>query len=155
MESSFLILKNIGSLTLEDNSEIRFSIDAYRGYKYASIRKYLKSDAYSGPTKSGITMTSDIVKGINSVLKDLPNKVEDIEEKELGKFAKRPGLSVVLRTSAFRGKKGLDIRQWQEDDAYKGWTKKGIRLPLEKITEVKDMFERMVIALQEQEKTND
>ena len=105
MESSFLILKNIGSLTLEDNSEIRFSIDSYRGYKYASIRKYLKSDTYTGPTKSGITMTADIVKGIAAVIKELPDTTEEIQESELGKFAKRPGLSVIVRTSSFRGKK--------------------------------------------------
>lgn len=147
MESSFLILKNIGSLKLEDNSEIRFSIDSYRGYKYASIRKYLSSDTYTGPTKSGITMTADIVKGIAGVIKELPDNIDEIQEKELGKFAKRPGLSVIVRTSSFRGKKGLDIRQWQEDQAYKGWTKKGIRLPLDKVKEVKDLFEQTNAAL--------
>ncbi|MBT3955196.1 MAG: hypothetical protein HN833_01310 [Elusimicrobiaceae bacterium] len=149
MESSFLILKNIGSLTLEDNSEIRFSIDSYRGYKYASIRKYLKSDTYTGPTKSGITMTADIVKGIAAVIKELPDTTEEIQESELGKFAKRPGLSVIVRTSSFRGKKGLDIRQWQEDQAYKGWTKKGIRLPLDKVKEVKELFAQIDEALKE------
>ena len=38
------------------------------------------------------------------------------------------------------GIKGIDLRQWQEDETYKGWTKKGIRLPVEKLAEVKDLF---------------
>ena len=36
--------------------------------------------------------------------------------------------------------KGLDLRQYQEDSTYTGWTKKGIRLPLEKIKEIKELF---------------
>jgi hypothetical protein len=42
------------------------------------------------------------------------------------------------------GSKGIDLRQWQEDESYKGWTKKGIRLPLEKLTEIKNLFNSMV-----------
>ena len=38
------------------------------------------------------------------------------------------------------GSKGIDLRQWQEDESYTGWTKKGIRLPIEKLKEVKELF---------------
>lgn len=143
-ESSFMILSHIGSIFSSDNSEeVKFSVDAYRGYRYASIRKYLKSDAYSGATRAGITMTAEIVKSVNGVLAALPDDASAIEDKELGKFAKRPGMSVIVRISSFKGSRGLDLRQWQEDDTYTGWTKKGIRLPLEKMGEIKALFAKM------------
>ena len=134
-ESSFIRLQQVGSLQTENGSEIQFSIDAYRGYKYASIRKYLTSGSYIGATRAGITLTPEIVKAVTPLLLALPDNPDQLQEQQLGKFAKRPGLSIIVRISSFQGSKGLDLRQWQEDDSYKGWTKKGIRLPINKIKE--------------------
>ena len=148
-ESSFTVLCNVGSLQLEDGCEVKFSIDAYRNYRYASIRKYLKADGFFGATRAGITMTPEIVKAVAPLLAALPDDPAKLEDQELGKFAKRPGMSVIVRISSFKGTRGLDFRQWQEDDAYKGWTKKGIRLPVEKIKEIKELFAKMAAALAE------
>lgn len=146
-ESSFAVLNHIGTLPVDESSEIRFSIDAYRGYRYASIRKYLTSGSYTGATRAGITMTPEIVKAVAPLLAALPDNPAQITDVELGKFAKRPGMSVIVRVSSFRGDRGLDFRQWQEDDAYKGWTKKGIRLPVAKMKEIKELFAKMAAAL--------
>lgn len=148
-ESSFAVLNNIGTIALDESSEIRFSIDAYRGYRYASIRKYLTSGAYTGATRAGITMTAEIVKAVAPLLAQLPDDPAQLTDVELGKFAKRPGMSVIVRISSFKGSRGLDFRQWQEDEAYKGWTKKGIRLPVEKIKDIKALFLKMAAALEE------
>ncbi len=147
-ESSFAVLNSIGTLPVDESSEIRFSIDAYRGYRYASIRKYLTAGEYIGATRAGITMTPEIVKAVAPLLAALPDDPAQLTDAELGKFAKRPGLSIIVRISSFKGTKGLDFRQWQEDEAYKGWTKKGIRLPVEKIKEIKELFAKMAAALQ-------
>ena len=148
-ESSFMVLQQIGTLVLDENSEIRFSIDAYRGYRYASIRKYLTQGAYTGATRAGITLTPDIVKAVAPLLAQLPDDPAQLTDVELGKYAKRPGLSVIVRVSSFHGSRGLDFRQWQEDEKYKGWTKKGIRLPSEKIKEVKVLFAQLAQVLAE------
>lgn len=139
-ESTFSVLNLIGALASEDGSEIKFSIDSYKGYKYVSIRKYLKSETYSGPTKAGITLSPEIVGKINAALAALPEDYKAVQEGELGKYAKKQGLSIVLRVSSYMGSKGIDLRQWQEDESYTGWTKKGIRLPIEKLKEVKELF---------------
>lgn len=139
-ESTFSVLNLIGALASEDGSEIKFSIDSYKGYKYVSIRKYLKSETYSGPTKAGITLSPEIVGKINTALEALPEDYKAVQEGELGKYAKKQGLSIVLRVSSYMGSKGIDLRQWQEDESYTGWTKKGIRLPIEKLKEVKELF---------------
>lgn len=139
-ESTFSVLNLIGALASEDGSEIKFSIDSYKGYKYVSIRKYLKSETYSGPTKAGITLSPEIVGKINTALAALPEDYKAVQEGELGKYAKKQGLSIVLRVSSYMGSKGIDLRQWQEDESYTGWTKKGIRLPIDKLKEVKELF---------------
>ena len=149
-QSSFAILADIGVIGLDEGSEIKFSVDAYRGYRYASIRKYLTSGAYTGATRAGITMTPEIVKAVAPLLAALPDDFKQLKDVDLGKFAKRPGMSVVVRISTFQGVKGLDFRQWQEDDNYKGWTKKGIRLPVEKIKEIKVLFAKMAQYFDEQ-----
>ncbi len=147
-ETSFAMLADIGTLALDESSEIKFSVDAYRGYRYGSIRKYLTSGGYTGATRIGITMTPEIVQAVAPLLAALPDDPKEVKETEIGKFAKRPGLSVVVRVSSFQGSKGLDFRQWQEDDSYKGWTKKGIRIPIDKIKETKIFFAKMAQHLQ-------
>lgn len=142
-ESSFMVLEQVGTLSVDESSEIRFSIDAYRGYKYASIRKYLTQGAYVGATRAGITLTPDIVKAVAPLIAQLPEEVAQLKEINLGKFAKRPGLSIIVQITSFQGSLGLDLRQWQEDEQYKGWTKKGIRLPVDKLKEIKVLFDKL------------
>ena len=148
-ESSFMMLQQIGILPLDENSEIKFSIDAYRGYRYASIRKYQTAGEYVGATRAGITLTPDIVRALGPVIAGLPDDPAQLKAAELGKFAKRQGLSVIAQISMFHGNCGLDLRQWQEDDRYKGWTKKGIRLPAEKMKEIKSLFAQLMQALED------
>lgn len=134
--SGFKVLDEIGVIPAGEGSEIRFSIDEFKGHKYGSIRKYLARDSYTGPTRSGITMGKDIIGGVSKVLKKLPVVPQILSEQELGKFAKRPGLFVVCRLTIYRDSTGIDLREWQEDVSYKGWTKKGIRLPYENLKEI-------------------
>ncbi|MFA6583381.1 MAG: PC4/YdbC family ssDNA-binding protein [Elusimicrobiaceae bacterium] len=143
LSGGFKVLEEMGVLPATEGSEIRFSIDEYRGHKYASIRKYLKRDSYNGPTRSGITMSKEIVDGVLDALLKLPGEPEAIVEQELGKFAKRPGLSVVARITIYRDSTGIDLREWQEDVSYKGWTKRGIRLPYENVKEIIGFLKKM------------
>ena len=152
-ESGFMVLQQIGILPLDEASEIKFSIDAYRGYRYASIRKYQTTGDYVGATRAGITLTPDIVRALAPIIAGLPEDPAQLKAADLGKFAKRQGLSVVAQISAFHGSYGLDLRQWQEDSKYKGWTKKGIRLPANKIKEIKILFAQLAQAFLDQTPT--
>ena len=146
MESSFTLLRDIGILTLSDTEEIHFSIDAYRGFRYVSVRRYLKTDGFAGPTRDGITLSPEIVEALAPMLMQLPDQAEKVPLGEIGKFAKRAGICVVVRVVNFRDYLGLDLRQWQSDI---GFTKKGIWLPLEKIAEIKKLFNETLQALHE------
>ncbi len=138
--TTFEILQIIGVLPIDEGSEIKISVDSFKGHKYISVRKYLKSETYTGPTKAGITLSPEMINKISQTINELPDDITKIEDKELGRFAKRKGLNIVLRISSYMNSKGLDLRQYQEDSAYTGWTKKGIRLPLEKLKEIKELF---------------
>ena len=138
--TSFEILQVIGVLPIDDGAEIKISVDSFKNHKYISIRKYLKSETYTGPTTAGITLSTEMIDKVAQTIKDLPDDISKIEDKELGRFAKRKGLNIVLRISSYMNSKGLDIRQYQEDSTYTGWTKKGIRLPLEKLKEIKEII---------------
>jgi len=146
-ESSFTLLREIGILPLENGEEVRVSIDAYRGYRYVSVRRYIQTDSFAGATRDGITLTPEIVRILAPLLAKLPQEPKLIKDGQIGKFAKRPGICVVVSVGTFKGRRGLDLRQWQEDC---GWTKKGIWLPLEKINEIKALFLSAKAALDEQ-----
>ena len=104
----------------------------------------MKSETYTGPTKAGITLSPEMIEKVSQTINALPDDISQIEDKELGRFAKRKGLNIVLRVSSYMNSKGLDLRQYQEDSSYTGWTKKGIRLPLEKLKEIKELFSKTV-----------
>ena len=146
MESSFTLLREIGILTLTDTEEVRFSIDAYRGFRYVSVRRYLKADGFAGPTRDGITLSPEMVEILMPLLQQLPDDPQKIPTGEVAKLAKRAGICVVVRVVHFKDNLGLDLRQWQSDT---GFTKKGIWLPLDKITDIKKLFADTLAALNE------
>jgi len=146
-ESSFTLLRDIGSIAVRDNEDIRFSIDAYRGYRYVSVRRYLKTDGFSGATRDGITLTPEIVRVLTVRLAALPDEITQLKDGQVGKFAKRAGICVVVSVASFREQRGLDLRNWEEG---KGFTKKGIWIPLEKLPQVKNLLQETVKALDEQ-----
>ncbi len=136
-ESSFTLLREIGALVLSQDEEIRFSIDAYRGFRYVSVRRYLQTDGFAGPTRDGLTLTPEIIHLLEPKMAALSDEPSQIPDAQLGRFAKRPGICVVADVGTFKGRRGLLLRQWQDG---LGWTKKGIWLPLEKIKEIKNLF---------------
>lgn len=136
-ESSFTLLRDVGSIRIGEGDEIRISIDAYRGFRYVSVRRYLQTDGLASPTRDGITLTPEIIDLLEPKIAALSDEPSQIEDVQLGRFAKRPGICIVVSVGTVKGYRGLLLRQWQDG---LGWTKKGIWLPLEKIRQIKDLF---------------
>lgn len=144
LESSFMLLREIGVLTLSPEEEVRFSIDAYRGYRYVSVRRYLRIENFSGPTRDGVTFTPEMIRVLVPILNQLPPNTEQLKQGTIAKLAKRPGICVVVSVAEFKGQLGLELRQWEQD---KENTKKGIWLPLSKWTEIRKFFADTLAAL--------
>lgn len=145
-DSSFQILREIGNILLAKGESIRFSLDAYRGFRYISIRRYLTTEGFSGATRDGITLTPEIVRALAPRIASLPEGVKSITPTQLGKFAKRPGVCVIASIGVFKGKPGFELCQQYEGDIK---TKKGIWLSLEHVTEIKRLFKETCSALEE------
>ena len=146
LESSFMLLRDIGKLVLSEQEEVHFSIDAYRGYRYVSVRRYLRTDKFVGPTRDGVTFTPEMIRALVPVLNQLPAEEKQMKLGQIAKLAKRAGICVVVTVAEFRGQRGLELRQWEQD---KGFTKKGIWLPLSKWTEIRKLFTETLTALDE------
>ena len=111
----FKPLKDLGSLTISETSELKFYVDEYKGYKYGSIRTFVKGDTYSGPTKSGVTLNPGLLNGVIETLSKLPKEPEAMEEKELARFPKKAGIELVVRITIFKDSTGIDLREWVEE----------------------------------------
>lgn len=146
LESSFMLLRDIGKLVLSEQEEVHFSIDAYRGYRYVSVHRYLRTDNFVGPTRDGVTFTPEMIRALVPVLNQLPAEEKQMKLGQIAKLAKRAGICVVVTVAEFRGQRGLELRQWEQD---KGFTKKGIWLPLSKWTEIRKLFAETLTALDE------
>ena len=146
LESSFTLLREIGIFSLNEQQEIHFSVEAYRGFRYVSIRKYIQEEGFTGPTKEGITLTPEIVRALTPRLLALPEDPAQLKLETIGKFAKRPGICVVAGIIEFGNKRSLELRQWEQG---RGYTPKSILLPLDKWADIRKLFAGTLSALNE------
>lgn len=146
----FKPLKEAGTIPVSDSSELKFYVDEYKGYKYASIRTFVKGDSYSGPTKSGVTLNAAILDGVLEALEKLPKEPDALQEQELARFPKKVGVTLVARITIYKDATGVDLREWVDDVEYKGWSKKGVRIPYKDLPKaigfLKDMRSLVVSA---------
>lgn len=134
----------IGSIPSTGNSDIRFYVSKYKGKLYGHIRKYVKTETYTGPTQAGITMTKEAVEAVHKALE--PLRVQDqAGELELVRLPRGPGLELVARLSLYKEKVGVDFREWVATEAYTGWSKKGVRIPYEHLPQIQQFVAKMAV----------
>lgn len=135
----------IGTINLTDATEIIFFVDSYRGKNYGCIRKFIKSETYTGPTKKGISLKKANLEIILEALKKFVNqKIEPENNFELCKIPVYEGKFIVVTTKFYYGHYGLDIRDYFETKKYSGPSQKGVRIPLELLSEVVEYLEKML-----------
>jgi hypothetical protein len=125
----FKPLKELGAITLSETSELKFYVDEFKGHRYGSIRTFVKGDAYSGPTKAGVTLNARVLDETIPVLEKLPAEPAAAEDLELVRVPKKVGVELVVRITLYKDTVGIDFREWVEEAEYKGWSKKGVRVP--------------------------
>lgn len=64
-------------------------------------------------------------------------------ERELGKIKLNENMDIIVRESDWKDTVGIDIRCYMTSQKYTGPTKKGIRIPKEKINELRDILSRV------------
>jgi hypothetical protein len=139
----FKPLKELGAVTLTETSELKFYVDEYKGHRYGSIRTFVKGDAYSGPTKSGVTLNGRVLDDTISALEKLPAEPAALEDQELIRIPKKAGVELVVRVTIYKDTTGLDLREWVDEAEYKGWSKKGVRIPYKDLAQTITFLRQM------------
>lgn len=139
----FKPLKDLGEISLGDRSTLRFYVDEFKGYKYGSIRAFVTGETYSGPTKSGITLNARILDEAIAALSKLPAEPVETEDRELARWPKKAGVELVARITIFKDTTGVDLREWVDEAEYKGWSKKGVRIPYKDLPKALDFLRQM------------
>lgn len=139
----FKPLQELGDIPLGDQSVLKFYVDEFKGHKYGSIRTFVTGETYSGPTKSGVTMNGRILAEAIPLLEKLPPQPAGTEDSELGRWPKKMGVELVARVTFFKDAAGLDLREWVEEAEYKGWSKKGVRIPYKDLPLALEYLRRM------------
>jgi hypothetical protein len=65
---------------------------------------------------------------------------------ETGRLRKSDTTEIVVQKTEFHGPVGIDIREYVTRERYTGWSKNGIRIPVEKWKEFKEILDRVDIA---------
>ena len=65
------------------------------------------------------------------------------EDAELGRWPKKMGVELVVRITFFKDLAGVDIREWVEEVEYKGWSKKGVRIPYKEVPKAVEYLRQM------------
>lgn len=68
---------------------------------------------------------------------------------ELGRLRKNDTTEIVVQKTEYRGSVGIDIREYVTSDRYTGWSKNGIRIPVEMWQNFKEILERVDAAKKE------
>ncbi len=72
-------------------------------------------------------------------------------ENEIGRIRKSDTTETVVRKTEFRGSVGIDIREYVTSERYTGWSKNGIRIPLEQWKSFKEILNKVDDGLQGEE----
>lgn len=64
-------------------------------------------------------------------------------DEEIGRIRKNDTSEVVVRRTEFKGSVGIDIREYLTSERYTGWSKNGIRIPLDQWPSFKEILDRV------------
>jgi ABC-type Mn2+/Zn2+ transport system ATPase subunit len=60
---------------------------------------------------------------------------------EIGRMRKNDTTEIVVQKTEYRGSVGIDVREYVTSDRYTGWSKNGIRIPVEKWQQFKAILD--------------
>ena len=69
---------------------------------------------------------------------------------EIGRLRKNETTEIVVQKTEYRGAVGIDLREYVTSKRYTGWSKNGIRIPVEQWPEFKTILDG--VDLEEKEK---
>ena len=62
---------------------------------------------------------------------------------EIGRMRKNDTTEIVVQKTEYKGSVGIDVREYVTSERYTGWSKNGIRIPVEKWMDFKEILDRV------------
>jgi hypothetical protein len=135
--------KLIGEIQVTETSEILYYLDRYKGERYANVRKFSKSEKYTGPTKQGIKISYDILSEIILKKEKIISKLNNPDEEEILRINKSNGRDLVIRYVLYKGLYGFDIREMYKTKEGERFGN-GIRIKLEHTFKALELMAEML-----------
>jgi len=120
----------ITEISLGESTKLIFSTNEWRGRYYASVRKFVSTQKYNGPTKSGLSIDKqllrEIIIALSSLERSLPSKIEQ-EIKCIPKNSTECIRIATLPSEDGETLPAVDVREYVDSPRYQGPTKRGFR----------------------------
>jgi hypothetical protein len=62
---------------------------------------------------------------------------------EIGRLKKNDTTDIVIEKSDYKGSVGVNIREYIKSDKYTGWSNRGLRIPIDKWKELKEILDKV------------
>lgn len=139
--------KEIGFVELTATTRIVFSVSSWRGQSRASIRKFVETYRYAGPTKSGMSLDGPTVVKLLDALHKLQATVPAREQEQFLSVCSTRGWELrvaIIPPDEDHELPSVDIREFVDTPRYAGPTKAGVRFPWNKLKQFVQLTEVLV-----------
>src|ERR1019366_881376 len=86
----------IGTIQLTRTTRLVFSVRPWKGQMLAHVRKFVSSEKYDGPTKSGVAMRGPVLMSVIDALTQLKAESPGAQEKQFAKIHKAGDIDIMV-----------------------------------------------------------
>ena len=121
----------VGRLSVGGSATLVFSVNEWRGKPFACVRKFVLTQKYEGPTKSGLVLNKNLLYELILALAQLEKTIPPQEKHEFKRIPKTDTEYIKIETmpsEEIDDLPAVDVREFVDTRSYQGPTKRGIRL---------------------------
>ncbi len=138
--------RETGFIELTGTTRIVFAAGVWKGQSRGSIRKFVTTQRYTGPTKSGLSLGSPLLVELLTAVRKLEATLPAQGETLLATVGKTKDWEIritLIPPDAESSLPSLDIREFVDTPRYTGPTKAGVRFPWDKLRRFAGLLETL------------
>jgi hypothetical protein len=139
--------REIGYIELTATTRIIFAVGSWKGQSRASIRKFVTTEKYAGPTKSGMSLDGATVVQLLAALRVLQATIPTNDPNQhvsVGKTRDWEIRIAIVPPDEDSRLPSVDIREYVDSARYAGPTKAGVRFGWDKLKQFAQLAEVLV-----------
>lgn len=139
--------REIGYVELTATTRIIFAVGSWKGQSRGSIRKFVATDKYAGPTKSGMSLDGATLAELLARLRSLQSTVPTSDPNQFVSVGKTRDWEIriaIIPPDEDSRLPSVDIREFVDTARYTGPTKAGVRFGWDKLKQFTQLAEVVV-----------